>query len=116
MKSNVAKFRFFLILMMGAVLSACGPDDYYLDITNATGSTIFLVYVSADQSDSWGEERLGPGSVLKNGGTFRVPLHGYSSSIFDVKLVDEDGGSYTYWKVDVKSRDIVATLADRDPP
>lgn len=113
MKPCIAKFRVLLILMMGTVLSACGAEDYSLDITNETGFTIYLVYVSPDESGEWGEDRLGS-NVILDGGSFQIPLQGYSSSVFDVRLVDEDGDTYTYWNVDVKSRGIVATLADLD--
>jgi hypothetical protein len=87
--------------------------DYYVDITNKTGFTIFYVYVSPGKSKSWEEDVLGS-NVLSNGETYRITLRGYKSSIFDIRLVDEDGDSYTFWNVDVSIQDIVATLADLD--
>ena len=58
-------------------------------------------------------EEYRPGHVLGNkvlarDATQRVTLNGYRSPIFDIKLVDTDGDTYTYWKVDVSKRDIVA--------
>lgn len=87
--------------------------DYYVDISNRTGYTIMYMYVSPDSSGSWEEDVLGS-DVLSNGQTRRVTLRGYSSPIFDIKLVDSDGDSYTFWKVDVSRRDITVTLGDLD--
>jgi hypothetical protein len=87
--------------------------DYYVEITNRTGYTIMYMYVSPAKSDSWEEDVLGD-DVLPNGETRRVNLTGYRNPIFDIKLVDTDGDSYTFWNVDVSERDIVVTLDDLD--
>jgi hypothetical protein len=99
-----------LLLASSAVATAA---DYYVDITNRTGYTIMYMYVSAAKSKSWEEDVLGD-DVLPNGDTRRVNLTGYKSSVFDVRLVDSDGDSYTFWNVDVAERDIVVTLDDLD--
>ncbi len=52
--------------------------------------------------------------VLMNGDTQRVTLTGYKSPLFDIRLVDEDDDSYTFWNVDVSTRDIVVTLDNLD--
>ncbi|MFC4207760.1 hypothetical protein [Vreelandella malpeensis] len=52
--------------------------------------------------------------VLRDGDTQRVTLTNYTSPIFDIRLVDEDKDSYTFWDVDVSQRDIVVTLDDLD--
>lgn len=101
-----------LLLVLMIPLSAQAAD-YYVDITNRTGYTIYYIYVSPDHSDSWEEDVLGS-EVLMNGKTRRINLRGYKSPIFDIKLVDEDGDSYTFWDVDVSKRDITATIADLD--
>jgi hypothetical protein len=87
--------------------------DYYVEITNNTGYTIFYVYVSPDNSDDWEEDVLGK-EVLMDGDSRRINLSGYKSPVFDIRLVDEDGDSYTYWDVDVSERDITATIGDLD--
>ncbi len=87
--------------------------DYYVDITNKTGYTIYYVYVSPDKSDSWEEDVLGE-EVLPDGETRRINLYGYKSPVFDIRLVDEDDDSYTFWDVDVSEVDITATLGDLD--
>lgn len=87
--------------------------DFYVDIANETGYTIMYMYVSPDNSDSWEEDVLGD-NVLRDGEERRVTLTGYKSPIFDIKLVDEDGDSYTFWDVDVSERDITATIKNLD--
>jgi len=82
-------------------------QSYYVDITNRTGFVITHIYVSPAESTSWEADVLG-NKVLAKGATQRVTLNGYRSPIFDIRLVDEDGDTYTYWKVDVSKRDIVA--------
>ncbi len=87
--------------------------DFYVDIANETDYTIMYMYVSPDNSDSWEEDVLGD-NVLRDGEERRVTLTGYKSPIFDIKLVDEDGDSYTFWDVDVSERDITATIKNLD--
>lgn len=98
------------ILILGQSASAA---DYYVDITNETGYTIMYMYVSPDKSDTWEEDVLGS-KVLGDGETKRVNLTGYKSPIFDIRLVDSDDDTYTFWDVDVSTRDITVTLADMD--
>lgn len=87
--------------------------DYYVNITNNTGYTIYYIYISPDKSTSWEEDVLGE-KVLMSGETRRVNLYGYKSPIFDIRLVDEDDDSYTFWDIDVSKRDITVTLSDID--
>lgn len=93
--------------------SSAPARDYYVDITNRTGYTIMYMYVSPEHSSSWEEDVLGS-EVLRDGARRRVNLNGYRSPVFDIKLVDSDGDSYTFWKVDVSRRDITVTLDDLD--
>jgi len=108
------RFAFIAAALVGALMSAQAlARDYYVDITNQTGYTIMYMYVSPGNAKSWEEDVLGR-DVLANGGAQRVTLSGYHSPIFDVRLVDEDGDTYTFWNVDVSSYDIVVTLDDLD--
>ena len=52
--------------------------------------------------------------VIPDGDSMRVTLTGYNSPIFDIRLVDEDNDSYTFWNVDVSRQDLVVTLDDID--
>ena len=99
-----------MVMSYGAIASA---QEYYVDITNRTGFTIFYMYVSPAASDSWEEDVLG-NEILNSGDTKRVWLRGYKSPIFDIRLVDSDGDSYTFWKVDVSKNDITVRLTDID--
>lgn len=96
-----------LALMLCALLlsSAALAQNYYVDITNRTGYTIVYMYVSPGDAKSWEEDVLGA-KVLHNGQSQRVNLYGYSSPVFDIRLVDEDGDSYTFWNVDVSRYDL----------
>jgi hypothetical protein len=105
-----------LLLLLAGLLFAAGnavAEDYYVDVTNRTGFTIMYMYVSPGSSKNWEEDVLGS-QVLPVGETRRVTLRGYTSPIFDIRLVDSDGDSYTYWNVDVSRRDIIATLEHID--
>ena len=105
------------LLIAAAVLvcasAAAVAGDYYVDITNKTGYTIMYMYVSPAKSDSWEEDVLGE-DVLASGKTQRVTLTGYKSSIFDIRLVDEDGDRYTFWKVDVSKQHLTVTPDNMD--
>lgn len=111
MRVRVPAFLLTLTLALFAFQAIAA--DYYVDITNRTGYTIYYAYVSPARSGSWENDVLG-NSVLTNGQTHRVFLRGYTSPIFDVRLVDEDGDSYTFWNVDVSQEDILVTLDDID--
>lgn len=104
-------------LLMGLLLLGCSSwasaADYYVDITNHTGYTILYMYISPADAASWEEDVLGS-DVLRNGDTQRVTLTNYESPIFDIRLVDEDKDSYTFWDVDVSQRDLTVTLDDLD--
>lgn len=100
-----------LLLLFVAKLSLAA--DYYVDITNNTGYTIYFIYVSPSKTDSWEEDVLGDG-VLLNSDSIRINLNGYSSPIFDIRLVDEDGDSYTFYKINVSKEDLEVTLDDLD--
>ncbi len=108
--------RIRLIVFVLLSLFICGNSiaaDYYVKITNRTGYTIMYTYVSPAKSKSWEEDVLGS-DVLANGYTQRVRLRNYTYPIFDIRLVDEDGDTYTFWNVDVSRQDIVATIEDID--
>ena len=93
--------------------SAQAQQNYYVDITSQTGYTIMYMYVSPGEARTWEEDVLGH-QVLRSGHTTRVTLRGYRSPIFDIRLVDEDGDTYTFWNVDVSRHDLVVTLANLD--
>ncbi|MFM1884967.1 MAG: hypothetical protein RL026_124 [Pseudomonadota bacterium] len=105
----------------GSSSSASGPaggsaeavSDYYVEIINNTGYTVRQVFVSPADSDDWEEDVLGD-EVLRNGESRRINLNGYSSPMFDIRLVDEDGDTYTFMGVDVSEQDVDARPEDID--
>ncbi|MBL1268107.1 MAG: hypothetical protein COA87_010265 [Halomonas sp.] len=108
------RIRTFLMAFVALCASSLAlAADYYVDITNRTGYTIYYMYVSPGSSKSWEEDVLGK-DVLMNGDTQRVTLTGYTNPYFDIRLVDEDDDSYTFWNVDVSTQDIVVTLDHLD--
>ena len=96
-----------------AVDPATAVSDLYVDITNSTGFPITEIYVSVSSSEDWGTNLLA-GRTLAVGETERVDLSRYSAEIFDIRLVDRDGDSYTYSGFNVTTGDIVATIGDID--
>ena len=92
---------------------ATAVSDLYVDITNSTGFPITEIYVSTSSSEDWGPNLLA-GRTLAVGETERVDLSRCSAEIFDIRLVDRDGDSYTYSGFNVTTGDIVATIGDID--
>lgn len=104
------------IALLGLFLIAAtahAQNNYYVDITNNTGYVIHYIYVSPASANTWEEDVLGD-DVLMDGESFRVNLNGYNSPIFDIRLVDEDGDTYTYPGVNVTTQFVNVTLADLD--
>lgn len=103
----------FILLALLSLSTVQAQQNYYVDVTNRTGFTILYMYVSPGNARTWEDDVLGL-DVLLSGSTQRVNLYGYRSPIFDIRLVDEDGDTYTFWNVDVSRQDLVVTLADLD--
>tara|TARA_R110002012_G_scaffold9138_3_gene41905 strand:+ start:8474 stop:8887 length:414 start_codon:yes stop_codon:yes gene_type:complete len=117
-KKSPGEFSMQIRILLMALVALCASSlamasDYYVDITNRTGYTIYYMYVSPGKSKSWEEDVLGS-DVLMNGDTQRVTLTGYTNPYFDIRLVDEDNDSYTFWNIDVSKQDIVVTLDHLD--
>jgi len=113
-KEMVMQIKTWLVALVAMCVSSMAlADDYYVDITNNTGYTIVYMHVSPGNSKSWEEDVLG-NDVLMDGDTQRVTLTGYNSPYFDVRLIDEDEDSYTFWNVDVSTQDLVVTLDNLD--
>ncbi len=93
------------------LIGGCGSSNVPVKITNDLGAwNIEEIYI--DPSDSpWGENRIS--SILEPGEdvTIRVP-----GGTYDIRLVDEDGDTYTVWQVEVGTSgyDWAVTLSDMD--
>jgi len=101
------------LILLFVAASAQAQQDYYIDVTNNTGYTIFYLNVRSGDAQSWEEDVLGDQAIM-TGDTVRVDLSGYNSPIFDLRAIDEDGDSYTFFDINVAEPDLVITLADLD--
>ena len=73
-------------------------------ILNDTGYDVHYIFISPDYSDDWEEDVLGDEEILPAGESYDVTFSGYGDHCsFDIRLVDEDGDSYTKWGVDLCS-------------
>ena len=93
------------------LLAGCGTGSVPVKITNDLGAwNIEEVYI--DPSDeAWGENLLSDIMEPGDDKTFNVPADTY-----DIRVVDEDGDSYTLWGIEVGAEgyDWEVTLADID--
>jgi hypothetical protein len=92
---------------------AAPESVFYVDVVNRTGVTITSVYISHGDSEAWGEDLLGT-EVLPADATKRFDLPGYPTPIFDIRMMDEDGDTYTFASFDVSRNDIEVTLDNID--
>ncbi|MGI5310634.1 hypothetical protein [Rheinheimera sp. WS51] len=93
--------------------TAAFAADFTVKITNKTGYIIAFMYVSPDKVKSWQEDVL-QNEIMEHGETYEINLNGYNSPIFDIKLVDEEGDTYTFYDFNVKTYDLVVTIDNID--
>ena len=106
--------KLFAVLAVLVVFSSPSVAfDGYVEVTNDTGFTIYFLYVSPGKAKTWEEDVLDE-DILKDGQTVRVTVNGAKSEIFDIRVEDEDGDTYTLWNVDISTRDFTFTLDDLD--
>lgn len=108
----IKKIALGLVLFF-AMCTTVLAADFTVKITNKTGFIIAFMYVSPGNSKQWEEDVL-HNNIMENGESYEISLEGYNSPIFDIKLVDEDGDTYTFYDINVKKFDIVATVNDID--
>jgi len=99
--------------LMLIAFSAQAQQDYAFEITNDTGYTILFLNVSPADAQTWEEDVLDE-KVILDGETVTVNLSGYNSPVFDIRAIDEDLDSYTFFGVNVAEGDLTITLADLD--
>jgi hypothetical protein len=87
-----------------------------IKIINNTGFTIYYIFVSPASDEEWGEELLGEDFLEKDESFDAVlPLPLNQVSVYDIRLVDEDGDRYYKWGLTVTNNAwIVFTLDDLD--
>jgi len=105
------KFRFFLLILLLSVINAFASD---LDFTlvNQTGRSFEGLYITASDNKDWDANILLDGKVLAAGGKIQVRFKNDArSESWDFNLVDNEGLSVTFKKVNLTGVDTV-TLKD----
>ena len=105
------KFRFFLFILLLSVANVFASD---LDFTlvNQTGRSFEGLYITAADNKDWDANILLNGKVLASGKEIHVRFKKDANSEFwDFNLVDDEGLSVTFNKVDLAGVDTV-TLKD----
>ena len=105
------KFRSFLFILLLSIANAFAND---LDFTlvNQTGRSFEGLYITAADNKDWDANLLLDGKVLAAGGKIRVRFKSDAKSEFwDFNVVDDEGLSVTFKKVDLAGVDTV-TLKD----
>jgi hypothetical protein len=102
------KFPFFLFILLLGVANAVAND---LDFTlvNQTGRSFEGLYITASDNKDWDANLLINGEVLAAGGKIQVRFKRDAKSEFwDFNLVDDEGLSVTFNKVDLAGVDTVS--------
>src|SRR5436190_23907037 len=105
------KFRFFLFILFLSIASTFASD---LDFTlvNQTARSFEGLYITASGNKDWDANLLLNGKVLAAGGKIRVRFkNDAKSEAWDFNLVDNEGLSVTFKKVNLAGADTV-TLKD----
>ena len=95
------KFRCFLFILLLSIASAFAND---LDFTlvNQTGRSFEGLYITASDNKDWNANILVNGEVLAAGGKIQVRFKNDAKQEFwDFNLVDDEGLSVTFKKVDL---------------
>ena len=84
-----------LACLAAAGLGAQQPGRTEIQVENLTGNTIYFLFVSSSEADTWGEDLLGR-DVLANREVYRAVVRSGSES-FDVRAVDANENEYIIW-------------------
>ena len=104
------KFRLFLIILLSVANAFASDLDFTL--VNQTGRSFEGLYITASDNKEWDANILINGEVLVAGGKIQVRFKKDAKSEFwDFNLVDDEGLSVTFKKVDLADVDTV-TLKD----
>lgn len=87
--------------------------DHDVKITNDTGYVIVRIHIRQANTSSWSENML-DNTTFWSTGSRQIKLPDYPSPVFDIRLVDSEGNTYTFWDFNVTEEDIIVTLLDLD--
>ena len=104
------KFRLFLFILLSVANAFASDLDFTL--VNQTGRSFEGLYITASDNKDWDANILLDGKVLAAGGMIRVRFRNDAKSeTWDFNLVDDEGLSVTFDKVNLTGVDTV-TLKD----
>jgi hypothetical protein len=104
------KFRFFLFILVSIANAFASDLDFTL--VNQTARSFEGVYITDSNNKDWDANLLLNGKVLAAGGTIRVRFkNDAKSETWDFNLVDDEGLSVTFDKVNLTGVDTI-TLKD----
>jgi hypothetical protein len=104
------KFRFFLFILLGVANAFASDHDFTL--VNQTGRSFEGLYITAADNKDWDANLLLDGKVLAGEGKIRVRFKSdEKSETWDFNLVDDEGLSVTFKKVNLTGANTV-TLKD----
>ena len=105
------KVRFLLLVLLVSVGTALA-NDFDFTLVNQTGRSFEGLYITASDNKDWDANILLDGKVLAAGAKIQVRFKNDAKSEFwDFNLVDDEGLSVTFNKVDLAGVDTV-TLND----
>jgi hypothetical protein len=105
------KFRFFLFVLLLSIASAFASDHDFT-LVNQTGRSFEGLYITASDNKDWDANLFLDGKVLAAGAKIRVRFKNDAKSEFwDFNLVDDEGLSVTFNKVDLAG---VGTITLKD--
>ncbi len=96
------------------VTNSTPSSGTWVTVSNQTGYSIYYLYVSPGEADSWGRDILGE-DTLSNGEEVRVVLPS-GAGPFDFRAKDVDDDEYTRYDVEMQrgSNRMVFRLSDMD--
>lgn len=80
---------------------------------NSTGFTVYWFYLTPAGADSWGQDHLGAG-VLLDGESFSLDLVDIPEPFLDIRVIDEDEDSYTFYRFDAERGELRLVLDHLD--
>jgi hypothetical protein len=99
------KFRLFLFLLSVATAFA---NDLDFTLVNQTGRSFEGLYITASDNKDWDANLLPDSKVLAAGAKIQVRFkNDVKSEFWDFNLVDDEGLSVTFNKVDLEGVDTV---------
>jgi hypothetical protein len=100
------KFRFFLFILLSIANAFASDLDFTL--VNQTARSFEGLYITASDNKDWDANLLLNGKVLAAGGKIHVRFKSDAKSgTWDFNLVDDEGLSVTFNKVNLAGVDVV---------